>query len=136
MTNDIPNPSTTIAGKNVVQYEPPVPGMANSTNPAAAIAGPMMSGSLAPYLVTSPPAHRDIKNVMITNGRNELPAAVDLYECEGEEVQSPAESRVEQQRQQVSSGEVPRAEQSKRQHRILGAPLAHEEANEGEDAKK
>ena len=42
----------------------------------SSLTGPMMSGSLAPYRVTSPPAHRDIRNVMITNGRNELPAAV------------------------------------------------------------
>jgi hypothetical protein len=47
MTNDIPNPSTTIAGKNVVQYEPSVPGMAKRIKPVAATSGPMMSGSLA-----------------------------------------------------------------------------------------
>src|SRR5215212_1947157 len=76
MTNDIPSPSTTTAGKNVVQYEPVVPGMAKRTKPVAAITGPMMSGSLAPYRVTKPPAHRDIRNVMMTNGRKAPPAAV------------------------------------------------------------
>jgi hypothetical protein len=76
MTNDIPKPSTTIAGKNVVQYDPSVPGMTKRIKPVATITGPMTSGSLAPYRVTSPPAHRDIRNVMITNGKNELPAAV------------------------------------------------------------
>ena len=54
ITNDIPSPNTTTAGKNVVQYEPSVPGMAKRTKPVAAINGPMMSGSLAPYRVTKP----------------------------------------------------------------------------------
>src|SRR5918994_24929 len=36
MTNDIPRPITTIAGKNVVQYEPSVPGMAKRIKPVAA----------------------------------------------------------------------------------------------------
>ena len=48
ITNDIPSPSTTTAGKNVVQYEPSVPGMAKRTKPVAATSGPTMSGSLAP----------------------------------------------------------------------------------------
>src|SRR5918993_1072850 len=76
MTNDIPSPSTTTAGKNVVQYEPSVPGTAKRTKPVAATSGPMMSGNLAPYRVTKPPAPREIRNVMMTNGTNELPAAV------------------------------------------------------------
>ncbi len=62
--------------------------------PTAAITGPMMSGSLAPYRVTNPPAHRDSRNVM-TNGANALPVAVGLYQRKREEVQRPTETRVE-----------------------------------------
>jgi hypothetical protein len=35
VTNDIPSPNTTTAGKNVVQYKPSVPGMAKRTKPVA-----------------------------------------------------------------------------------------------------
>ena len=45
---DIPNPRTSMPGKNVVQYEPPVPGTANRAKPAAAIRGPMISAHLTP----------------------------------------------------------------------------------------
>ena len=48
MTRDMPRPITTTAGKKVVQYEPPVPGTANSMKPAAATVGPITSGSFAP----------------------------------------------------------------------------------------
>ncbi len=44
----IPSPSTITAGKYVAQYEPPIPGLANSANPAAAISGPITSGFFAP----------------------------------------------------------------------------------------
>ena len=44
----MPNPSTTTAGKNVVQYEPPIPGRAYNATPSAAIAGPTVSGSRLP----------------------------------------------------------------------------------------
>src|SRR5690606_6784983 len=43
-----PNPSTPAAGKKVVQYEPPIPGTARRTSPAAAISGPTTSGLRAP----------------------------------------------------------------------------------------
>ena len=33
----MPTPRTITAGKNVVQYEPPMPGLENSANPSAAM---------------------------------------------------------------------------------------------------
>ena len=44
----MPKPSTITAGKKVLQYEPPMPGLANSAKPTAATSGPMISGRLAP----------------------------------------------------------------------------------------
>src|SRR5262249_37473085 len=43
----IPVPTTTMAGKNVVQYEPPAPGTAQRRNPTAVITGPATSGRRA-----------------------------------------------------------------------------------------
>ena len=45
----MPKPSVTTAGKKVLQYEPPIPGLAKSAKPPAAINGPMISGRRAPY---------------------------------------------------------------------------------------
>ena len=72
----IPNPSTTTAGKNVVQYEPPIPGRAYNARPSAATAGPTVSGSRLPTRATSPPDHRDSANMMTGNGSSAAPAAV------------------------------------------------------------
>lgn len=41
MLTAMPKPNTSVAGKNVVQNEPPIPGLANSANPAPAISGPI-----------------------------------------------------------------------------------------------
>src|SRR5712691_10439303 len=65
----IPNPSTTTAGKNVVQYEPPTPGRAYNPRPSAATAGPSVSGSRLPTRPTRPPDHRDNANMINGNGR-------------------------------------------------------------------
>src|ERR1700704_2269730 len=54
-----PNPSTITAGKNVVQYGPPIPGRAYSATPKAAMAGPSVSGRRLPTRATRPPDHRD-----------------------------------------------------------------------------
>src|SRR4029077_20791400 len=72
----MPNPSTTTAGKNVVQYEPPIPGRAYSTRPSAAVAGPMVSGRRPPTRATRPPDHRDSANMITGNGSSAAPAAV------------------------------------------------------------
>ena len=77
----IPNPSTTIAGKNVVQYCPPTPGRASNANPAAATIGPATSGPFDPYRSTSPPAHLDSTNMIEISGSNAPPAAVAEYPC-------------------------------------------------------
>jgi hypothetical protein len=61
----IPKATTTTAGKNVVQYEPPMPGRAYSARPTAAIAGPTVSGRRLPVRATSAPDHRDSTNMMI-----------------------------------------------------------------------
>src|SRR5215470_19069324 len=72
----IPNPSTTTAGKNVVQYEPPMPGLAYKARPRAAMIGPMVNGSRLPTLVTRPPDHRDNRSISTENGNSAAPAAV------------------------------------------------------------
>src|SRR5262245_8293247 len=72
----IANPSTAMAGKNVVQYEAPIPGFAYSASPTAATIGPMVNGTLLPILATRPPDHRDSKNIRVGKGRNAAPAAV------------------------------------------------------------
>ena len=48
MTRAMPKPNTTTAGKNVVQYEPPVPGRAKRRKPAGVAIGPIIRGSFAP----------------------------------------------------------------------------------------
>src|SRR5712692_5225948 len=72
----IPNPSTTTAGKNVVQYVPPIPGRAYSARPSAATAGPTVRGSRLPTRATKPPDHRESANTISGNGSNAAPAAV------------------------------------------------------------
>src|SRR5712691_5124301 len=72
----IPNPSMTMAGKNVVQYIPPMPGRAYSARPIAAIAGPTVRGSRLPTRATRPPDHRESANMTSGNGSNAAPAAV------------------------------------------------------------
>ena len=49
----IPKPSTTTAGKNVVQYEPPMPGLAKSAKPSAAISG-RRSAAAGPVTLDQP----------------------------------------------------------------------------------
>jgi hypothetical protein len=44
--------------------------------PHAAINGPTTSGSLGPYLSTSPPAQRESRNMIKMNGKKAAPAAV------------------------------------------------------------
>lgn len=44
----MPSPSTVIGGKKVVQYDPPMPGRADRTNPTAEMIGPVISGIRAP----------------------------------------------------------------------------------------
>ena len=44
----MPTPSTSTAGKKVLQYEPPTVGLAKRAKPAAATNGPTISGRLAP----------------------------------------------------------------------------------------
>jgi len=58
------------------QYEPPIPGLANNANPAAAIRGPTTSGTLEPYRSISPPDQRDRKNINKMNGSRAAPASV------------------------------------------------------------
>src|SRR6266850_3391981 len=72
----MPNPTTTTAGKNVVQYEPPIPGRAYKASPSAASAGPTVSGTRVPMRATSPPDHRESANMITGNGRTAAPAAV------------------------------------------------------------
>jgi hypothetical protein len=57
----MPRPSTTTAGKKVVQYIPPTLGKMKRPNPAAATRGPITSGSFAPTLSTSPPTSATTK---------------------------------------------------------------------------
>ena len=66
----------TNSGKNVVQYDPPIPGTANSARPAAAITDPAVSGRRLPTLATRPPDHRERTNIRTGNGRRAPPAAV------------------------------------------------------------
>src|SRR5215470_6141805 len=77
----IPKPRTTNAGKNVVQYDPPIEGTANSAKPVAAIIGPTISGSFEPYRVTRPPDQRERKNMSRMRGSAAAPAAVAEYPC-------------------------------------------------------
>src|SRR5262249_60753460 len=72
----IPVPTTTMAGKNVVQYEPPAPGSAQRRKPIAVITGPVTSGRRAPKRSISPPAQRDSPARMRANGRYAAPVVV------------------------------------------------------------
>ncbi len=72
----MPNPNTTIAGKNVVQYEPPIPGRAYRASPTAAVAGPTVSGRRLPIRATRLPDQRESANMITGNGSNAAPAAV------------------------------------------------------------
>src|SRR4029077_18791425 len=55
----MPSPITHIAGKKVVQYEPPAPGSASSRKPTAATSGPATSGARAPRRSARLPAGRE-----------------------------------------------------------------------------
>lgn len=82
MTRAIPKPCTTIAGKNVVQYEPcPAPGTTNMRKPAAAESEAATSGTFVPKRATTFPETRPSKSAMATNGRNTLPATRAEYPC-------------------------------------------------------
>src|ERR1700684_3437881 len=74
----IPTPKTTTAGKNVLQYEPPIPGLRKSANPAAATNDPIVSGSFAPYRTTSPPDQRERTKINKIIGTRAAPASVAL----------------------------------------------------------
>jgi hypothetical protein len=81
MKNAAPIPSSTTAGKYVVQYVPPMPGSAKSTNAQPATAAPIVSGVRAPIFATRPPDQRESPNCSSTNGRKAAPAAVGAYRC-------------------------------------------------------
>src|SRR5271163_5339189 len=72
----IPTPKTTTAGKNVLQYEPPIPGREKSAKPAAATSGPTVSGNRAPYRATSPPDQRESTKTNRISGSKAAPAWV------------------------------------------------------------
>jgi hypothetical protein len=72
----IPMPKTTTAGKNVLQYEPPIPGREKSAKPAAATTVPTVSGNLAPYRATSPPDQRESMKISRISGSSAAPAWV------------------------------------------------------------
>ena len=72
----MPRPRTTTAGKKVVQYEPPIPGLRKSAKPDAATSDPIVSGSLAPYRATRPPDQRESTNISRIRGSNAAPACV------------------------------------------------------------
>src|ERR1043165_6055251 len=74
----MPKPSTSTAGRKLVQKLRLTPGNANSAKPAAAIAGPTTSGKRAPIRLIRPPDQRESENIMTTNGNNPAPAAVAL----------------------------------------------------------
>ena len=74
----MPNPSTTTAGKNVVQNDAPAAGRAYNPRPIAAMIGPIVSGRRLPVRPTRPPDQRDNANMITGNGRNAAPAAVAL----------------------------------------------------------
>src|SRR5580698_1997780 len=71
-----PNPRIVAAGKNVVQYDPSVPGRANARKPRAARVPPTTSGVRAPMRATKPPDQRDRTTMMATKGSSAAPAAV------------------------------------------------------------
>jgi hypothetical protein len=72
----MPMPSTNTAGKKVVQYAPPIPGLAKSAKPAAAMSGPIVNGSFAPNRAMSPPDQRESKKISRIRGSSAAPAAV------------------------------------------------------------
>src|SRR5947207_12987757 len=72
----MPRPSTTTAGKKVVQYLPPTPGLTKRANPIPAMIGPMTKGRREPYRLTNPPDQRESKNMIKMNGSDAAPAAV------------------------------------------------------------
>ena len=74
----MPSPST-IIGTSSAAYESPAVG--RSTKPIAAIAGPMVSGSLAPKRSINPPDQRDSTAMMTVKGRNAAPASVAEKPC-------------------------------------------------------
>src|SRR5579859_5209512 len=59
----IPNPNISIAGKYVIQYDPPTPESAKRTKPPAAKRGPAMRGFRGPYRSTRPPDQRESRNI-------------------------------------------------------------------------
>ena len=71
----IPTPSAVSPGKKVVQYEPPTPGIARSTNAAAVSADPVTIGRRGPTRATSCPDHRLRRDTHATRGKRDAPAA-------------------------------------------------------------
>src|SRR5207244_895136 len=70
----IPKPMVRMAGKNVVQYEPPIDGTASSAIPAAATSGPTVSGMRGPMRSASAPAPRERMVIVATKGSSAAPA--------------------------------------------------------------
>ena len=77
----IPSPRTTMPGKNVVQYGPPVAGRANRANPPPATSGPSTRGRRVPNRATTAPANGLIVATRTTRGRSEAPAEAAEYPC-------------------------------------------------------
>src|SRR5262245_1959445 len=77
----MPTARTRTAGKNVTQYEPPIPGRAYKPNPIAATVGPSVSGRRGPTRFTRPPDQRDNANMIRANGSSAAPASVGEYRC-------------------------------------------------------
>ena len=72
----MPSPITTIGTKNVVQYEPLVPGTASSRSPTPVTSGPTTSGPRGPNRSASAPVRRDSTPISSANGRYAAPVAV------------------------------------------------------------
>src|SRR5260370_13087650 len=69
----IPITMTIRRGQNDVQYEPPMPGNANSANPVAAINGPKISGNRGPIRSANAPVKRESNDIAATSGSNAAP---------------------------------------------------------------
>jgi len=115
----MPRPITTIAGKNVVQYDPSTPAAREKPNPPATTNGPTVSGRRGPTRPTSPPDHRESTNRITANGTSAAPAsvggvAVDLNQIQRQQEHHHAERAVEQQRQDVGERERARREEPER----------------------
>jgi hypothetical protein len=55
--------------------------------------------------------------------------ALHLNQVEGQEEQRPGQSKIEQKRESIGPGEVPRPEQRQRHHRLWAAGLYYQESS-------